>query len=396
MLPGQAFTPGSGVTGAPLGQTAGAPFTVTVYAVDPGLRVVTTAPGTVSLTTTDPYDTEPPAAALVSGQVSFTINPRAATTTGWTIRDTGGPGAAATSAPYLVVAGAATQTIVVLPGQSLQQGNGVAGTPLSHLPAASFSATVYATDAYSNIVASQVSTVSLTDSDAAATVGAPQALAGGSASLAITNQTIGLWIATPSGGPGTQRPSTAYYVSRTITTIAGTGALANSGDGGPATAAAIGLPYSVVSDGAGGYYVSSVTSNVVRRVNSSGTISTVAGGGSGCPGQTNAFGDGCPATSAILGGLLGLAVDGGGRLYIADQFHQLVRMVDPATGVITSVAGNGIAGYSGDNGPATLAQLNYPIALAVDGAGNLYIADKNNHRVREVTVATGLITDGGR
>jgi hypothetical protein len=265
---------------------------------------------------------------------------------------------------------------------------------VSHLPGSSFSVTVYATDAFANVAVSQTATVSLIDSDPAATVSSPQALSGGSASLTITNQTVGLWRATPSGGPGTQQPSISYYVSRPITTIAGNGSVGNSGDGGPAAAASIGLPYSVAGDGGGGYYVSSVTSEVVRHVNGSGTISTVAGGGSGCLQETNTIGDGCPATSAVLSGLLGLAVDGGGRLYITDQFHQRLRMVDIITGVITSVAGNGSAGYTGDNGDATQAQLNYPVAVAADAVGDLYIADKNNHVVRKVRVAPGTITTG--
>src|SRR5581483_2846280 len=134
------------------------------------------------------------------------------------------------------------------------------------------------------------------------------------------------------------------------------------------------------------------SSNVVRHVDAGGVITTFAGGGTPCAQKTDAVGDGCPATQATLSGLLGLAVDGAGRLYIADEFHHRIRRVDPATGIITTVAGNGSAGYSGDNGPATQASLNFPIAVALDAAGNLYIADKNNHVVRVVRAADGVIT----
>ncbi|MDE3096665.1 MAG: hypothetical protein KGK07_11795 [Chloroflexota bacterium] len=290
-----------------------------------------------------------------------------------------------------IAGGPATQTLVVLPGESLQPGIGVQGRALSHLPGASFAVTVYATDAFGNLDASQTQTVSLTASDPAATVGAPHALAGGTATFSVSDPTAGYWQLTPAGGPGTQVPSHFYYVSLAISTVAGNGLYGSSGDGGPATQAAIGAPFSIVTDSAGNYYVSSVASPVVRKVTPGGVITTFAGGGSGCPQQTDTVGDGCPATSASLAGLLGLAIGGGDRLYIADQFHQRVRMVDPASGVITTVAGNGSAGYSGDGGPAMQAALNYPVAVTVDSAGNLYIADKNNHVVRAVTAATGVI-----
>ncbi len=290
-----------------------------------------------------------------------------------------------------ITGGAATQTLVVLPGESLQPGVGVQGRALSHLPGSSFSVSVYATDAFGNLDASQTQTVSLTASDAAATVGAPHALAGGTATFSVSDPTAGYWQLTPAGGPGTQVPSHFYYVSLAISTVAGNGLYGNTGDGGPATQAAIGAPFSIVTDSAGNYYVSSVASPVVRKVTPGGVITTFAGGGAGCPQQTDTVGDGCPATSASLAGLLGLAIGGGDRLYIADQFHQRVRMVDPASGVITTVAGNGSVGYTGDGGPATQATLNYPVAVTVDGAGNLYIADKNNHVVRAVNAATGVI-----
>ncbi|MHB8515023.1 MAG: hypothetical protein ACYC9X_05525 [Dehalococcoidia bacterium] len=290
-----------------------------------------------------------------------------------------------------ITGGAATRTLVVLPGESLQPGAGVQGRAVSHLPGSAFSVSVYATDAFGNLDPSQTQTVSLAASDPAATVAPAHALIGGTAAFSVSDPTVGYWQLTPAGGPGTQVPSHFYYVSLAISTIAGNGLYGNAGDGGPATMAAIGAPFSVVADSAGNYYVSSVASPVVRKVSPGGIITTFAGGGSGCPQQTDLVGDGCPATSASFAGLVGLAVGGGDRLYIVDQFHQRVRAVDPVTGVITTVAGNGSSGYTGDGGPATLATLSYPVAVAVDGAGNLYIADKNNHVVRAVNAANGVI-----
>jgi len=294
------------------------------------------------------------------------------------------------SSPYRVVASLAARTIVVLPGETLVQGGGITGKALSQLIGTPFTLTVYAVDEYWNIATTETSVVAVSDSDPGAAVDPPHALTAGTATFAVTNTTMGIWQANVLGGPGVAQPSSLYYASMAISTVAGTGALGRSGDGGPATAAAIGLPFAVATDAAGNYYVSSVSANVVRKIDASGTISTVAGGGSGCPEQTNSVGDGCLATSAILSGPFGLAIDAAGRLYIADQSHHRVRMVDPASGRISTVAGSGVAGYTGDGGSATAARLNYPTGLAVTAAGDLYIADKNNHVVRRVS--GGIIT----
>ena len=121
-----------------------------------------------------------------------------------------------------------------------------------------------------------------------------------------------------------------------------------------------------------------------------GIITTVAGRGSGCAGQTDSVGDGCPATSAQLNGAEGIAVDGSGNLYIADRNNSRIRIVTPDR-IITTVAGNGTAGYSGDGGAATGAEVNGPYGVAVDGSGNLYISDQNNQYIRKVDTS-GIIT----
>ena len=114
-------------------------------------------------------------------------------------------------------------------------------------------------------------------------------------------------------------------------------------------------------------------------------ITTVAGGG-------GPAGDGGPATASQLGYPIGVVTDSSGDLFIADPGYDLIREVNLATGVITTVAGNGTPGYSGDGGPATTASLDDPWAIAVDSAGHLFIADEDNQRIRMVDLATGIIT----
>ena len=173
-----------------------------------------------------------------------------------------------------------------------------------------------------------------------------------------------------------------------ITTIAGTGISGSTGDGGLATAAQLAGPYALAADAAGNVFIGFLEDARVRRVDAvTGVITTVVG-----TGTAGFSGDGGLATSAQVNYPYGLALDGGGNLYVADLYNNRVRKVDAATGIITTVAGTGTAGFSGDGGPATAAALNYPLGLAVDGAGNLFVADYNNQRVRMVAAATGVIT----
>jgi len=166
-----------------------------------------------------------------------------------------------------------------------------------------------------------------------------------------------------------------------IATVVGNGTEGYSGDGGPATSAQLNST-GVALDSAGDLYIADTDNNRVRKV-SNGVITTVAGNG------TRGFsGDNGPATSAQLDGPEGVALDSAGNLYIADTGNSSIRKV--ANGVITTVAGNATYGFSGDNGPATSAQLRYPIAIAVDSAGDIYIADTGNNSIREVT--NGVIT----
>jgi cysteine-rich repeat protein len=173
-----------------------------------------------------------------------------------------------------------------------------------------------------------------------------------------------------------------------ITTVAGTGAFGFSGDGGPATSAQINAPRGVAVDGLGNLFIADWGNHCIRRVGAvAGIITTVAG-----TGEAGFSGDGGPATSAQLRLPSGVAVDGLGNLFIADSSNHVTRRVDAFTEVITTVAGTGEAGLSGDGGPATSAQLNWPYGVALDGLGNLFIADQTNHRIRRVDAATGIIT----
>jgi len=174
-----------------------------------------------------------------------------------------------------------------------------------------------------------------------------------------------------------------------ISTVAGNGSFGFSGDGGPATSAQLSDPYGVGVDAAGNLFIADSPNDRVRMVTPGGVISTVAGNG------TSGFsGDGGPATSAQLRGPVGVAVDTAGNLFIVDQGNACVRKVTLG-GVISTVAGNGVYGFSGDGGPATSAQLNSPAGVAVDTAGDLFIADSGNNRVRKVTPGGVISTVAG-
>jgi trimeric autotransporter adhesin len=165
-----------------------------------------------------------------------------------------------------------------------------------------------------------------------------------------------------------------------ITTMAGNDWLSFSGDNGPAARAQLYLPYSAAVDSAGNLYIADTNNRRIRKV-SNGVITTMAGGGT-------QLGDNGPAAAAQLFSPFGIAVDSAGNLYIADYSNNRIRKV--SNSVITTVAGNGTPGFSGDNGPATRAELNEPASVTVDGAGNLYIADRTNQRIRKVS--NGVIT----
>jgi sugar lactone lactonase YvrE len=170
-----------------------------------------------------------------------------------------------------------------------------------------------------------------------------------------------------------------------ITTIAGTGEAGSTGDGGPATEARIQNPKSVVvHDGA--LYFSSLEDKIRRVGLASGIITTIAG-----TGVAGYSGDDGPATRARLDSPQRLAIDSAGNIYVADTGNSAVRRIDAATGTITTIAGDGTPGSSGNGGPATAAQIDHPRGLALAGDSSLYIADSDSHRVRRVELGTGII-----
>ncbi len=179
-------------------------------------------------------------------------------------------------------------------------------------------------------------------------------------------------------------------LSGVITTVAGTGTSGYSGDGGPATQANISRPIDLVVDGGGNLYFTDNTNYRVRKVDTNGIITTVAG-----TGTSGYSGDGGPATQVTLKSVSGLDLDQAGNLYIADASNNRIRKVDVTTGIITTVAGTGTAGTTGDGGPATQANLKKPNNVGLDSAGNLYITEGDSRVVRRVDAGGTITTVAG-
>jgi sugar lactone lactonase YvrE len=178
--------------------------------------------------------------------------------------------------------------------------------------------------------------------------------------------------------------SAAGLNSQVITTIAGTGTSGFSGDSGAAVSAELHYPYRIAKDLSGNIYFSDMQNNRIRKIDASGIISTLAGNG------TAGFsGDNGPALSAELNSPSGIAVDATGTVYFTDYNNNRVRKISTG-GIISTVAGTNVQGYSGDGNSAGLAELNGPRGIAIDAAGNLYIADSGNNRVRKIS-ANGII-----
>jgi trimeric autotransporter adhesin len=212
---------------------------------------------------------------------------------------------------------------------------------------------------------------------------------GGQATVASLNNPIGVAVDVSGNlyiGDWDNNRVRKVNTSGIITTIAGIGIEGYSGDGGQATAAEISTPGGLAIDTLGNVYIPELAGNRIQKVDvSTGIITTVAGDGVGGSG-----GDGGAATAANLDYPTGVALDKKGNLYIADDINNRVRIVD-TSGVINTYAGNGIFGYGGDGGPATAAELEAPTGLASDAAGNLYFGDQENSRIRVVN-SSGIIS----
>ncbi len=193
------------------------------------------------------------------------------------------------------------------------------------------------------------------------------------------------------GGTGSASASVPSGGSpyRIITTIAGNGIVGYSGDGGAATAAEMNTVEGISLDNSGSVYVADLTNNRIRKINTAGIISTIAGNG-----IAGFFGDGGPATAAEINNALTTAVDGLDNIYIADQLNERIRMIN-TSGIINSIAGNGIGGYSGDGGQATAAELKAKTCVSVEHSRNIYIADFTKKRRRKVNTSGIISTVAG-
>jgi len=175
-----------------------------------------------------------------------------------------------------------------------------------------------------------------------------------------------------------------------ITNFAGNGEFAYGGDNGPAVRAALGKPFEIVCDRSDNVYFVDAAGIRIRRIRTTGVIETAAGNGS-----IEISGDNGPAVSAGLGGLAAIGVDAAGNLYISSVTGNSVRKVNASDGRISGVAGYAVAGFAGDNGPALSASLLSPEGLGADAAGNLFIADRNNRRIRRINAAGTISTVAG-
>ena len=179
----------------------------------------------------------------------------------------------------------------------------------------------------------------------------------------------------------------SLFAARTET-LAGTGDSGAAGDGGPAVSAQVGNPYGLTLGPDGALYVCEIDTDRVRRIDmQDGSISTVAG-----TGEVGYSGDGGPAANARLNDPYEVRFDADGNMYFVEMLNAIVRKVDAGTGTISTVAGTGERGFSGDGGPASEATFNRPHSIALDGKGSLYIADIGNHRIRRVNLSTGTVT----
>ena len=173
-----------------------------------------------------------------------------------------------------------------------------------------------------------------------------------------------------------------------ITTVAGTGERGYQGDGGPATAALLSEPFMCAFDAAGNLYIAEATNHCIRRVDrNTGAIVTIAG-----TGEVGYSGDGGPAIQATFNQPYSLQVDTNGDVYVVDRLNYVIRKVEAATGMVATVAGAGEAGYGGDGGPAIRAQFREPNDCFLDGRGGLLITDIQDQRVRRLDLESGIIT----
>ena len=206
----------------------------------------------------------------------------------------------------------------------------------------------------------------------------------------VTGYTVTLGVTVSGDGPFTyQWEFRGTNLPPIISTVAGTGTNGYSGDGGPAVNADLSYPGPLTTDSAGNLYVADTGNDCIRKVNTEGIITTIAGNG------INGYsGDGGPATNASFNSPSGLTLDAAGNLYISDYYNDCIREMS-TNGIVTTIAGNGTAGDTGDGGPAIDATLDGPEGLAMDLSGNLFIAEYSGDRVREIQTNGTIVTFAG-
>lgn len=177
----------------------------------------------------------------------------------------------------------------------------------------------------------------------------------------------------------------ALFAADVVTTFCGNGTASDTGDGGQASAATVNDPVALVRDSSGNLYFTEASGHRVRKIDTTGVITTIAG-----TGVAGYSGDGGPATAAQLHTPVGLLVDGSGNIIFSEQQNHIIRKVD-AAGIISTIAGTGVSGYSGDTGAATAALLTSPASMTFDLSGNIIFGDINNHTIRIITISDGKI-----
>ncbi len=228
-----------------------------------------------------------------------------------------------------------------------------------------------------------ISTFAGTGQDAFGGDGGQARLAGVSSPSQVSFDTAGNTYLADAGNQRIRR----IDKSGVIATVAGNGKAEYSGDGGQAISAGLADPSGVAVDGFGQIFIADTANYRIRRVDAAGTIQTIAGNG-----HTSFLGDGGPGWGASLLEPYGLATDSSGSVYIADMNNIRIRKVDAQTGTITTAVGSDVLGYHGDGGPATQAGLSFPYGVAVDSAGNIFVADTLGNRIRRVDAATKIVT----
>lgn len=339
--------------------------------------------------------TLPPGVMLVGGTPSATLRglPTAAGTYNFTLQVQDSSGSAATQALVLLVNPAMIRPVAGTGVAGFSGDGGLATAAQFDTPAGMLADSVgniFIADRGNNRVRRIDAVTGFVSTVAGTGVGG---FNGDNQVASLTQFNLPTALALDAGGnwyvaeQGNNRLRRVAHITQMVTTVAGTGTAGFNGDSTAATVAELQVPSGVAIDQVGNIFVADTFNHRVRRVDAvTGVITTVAGNGA-----AGFAGDGAIATAAQLNFPLDLAIDESGNILVADSLNNRVRRVDAITGVITTVAGNGVAGYAGDGAAATAAQLDFPVGVALDADQDILVADGNNHAVRLVNRVSGVI-----